>query len=365
MPNQRTTTAAGAAVPLPSRATPMAKTDYQQHIHVFRGVAIILIVFAHTLPSLDWREYPALGRTLDALANQSSILFFFIAGYLFQHLSGRFAFASYLKQKLKTVIVPYFILSIPAIYVFTALTERVGMWAGFYDLPVWQQVALFLLTGKHLAPLWFVPTIALFYLAAPLFLYIDRRKPTAYLLVVPLLLLSTYVGRGGQLGPLNFALYLLPVYMLGMAFSHFREQAIELVTRWAWLLAAVFLVAGAGHAMGWPVPPHWLMPMKIAMALLGTWLLYRHHHWIGHRLDYIAEVSFGIFFVHAYFISAIKVATVYLLEGRLYTGREEGGIPGNLLTFSLYAGAVLAISVLSLWIAKRVLGRNSRMFVGA
>lgn len=150
------------------------KNDYQQHIHVFRGVAIIFIVCAHTIPSLDWSENPVLGRVIDALVNQSSIFFFFIAGYLFQHLSERFNFGKYIFQKFKTVIVPYLILSIPAIFIFTVLAKRTGVWSWFYLLPVWEQVALFLLTGKHLAPLWFVPTITIFYFFAPFF-FVDRQ----------------------------------------------------------------------------------------------------------------------------------------------------------------------------------------------
>ena len=58
------------------------ENQYQQHIHVFRGVAIIFIVFAHTIPSLDWTDWPLTGKLIDAVANQSSIFFFFIAGYL-------------------------------------------------------------------------------------------------------------------------------------------------------------------------------------------------------------------------------------------------------------------------------------------
>ena len=341
------------------------KAEYQHHIHVFRGIAIMLIVCAHTLPSLDWTGNPLLGRFLDSIANQSSIMFFFIAGYLFQHLSGRFDFRRYMQQKLRTVIVPYLILSIPALIVFTQLTRRTGLWSGFYDMPVWEQVFFFLITGKHLAPLWFVPTITLFYLAAPLFLYVDRKFVRGYWAILPLLVLSAYIGRGGQLGPLNFAGYLLPVYLLGMAFSHYKDAAAGLVRRYAPLLVGVLLMAGAGFVLEWPSPPYWQMPMKVSMTLLLTVLLLRYARRFGNRLDYVAEVSFGIFFIHAYFISAIKVATVYLLEGRIYTGEGEGGIPGNLFTFGVYAGTVLALSVVTLWVAKRLLGNRSRMFVGA
>lgn len=342
-----------------------ADKDYQQHIHVFRGVAIILIVFAHTVPSLDWSNSLLTGRLIDALANQSSIFFFFIAGYLFQHLSPRFRFRNYLGQKFKTVILPYLILSIPALFVFTLLTQRTGMWTWFYELEIWQQIALFLLTGKHLAPLWFVPTIALFYLAAPLLLWIDRKLPRGYWLIVPLLCLSTYLGRDGPLGPINKAIYLVPVYLMGMAFSHYRDQAMSLVMRWWPVLAAIAALAIAGTVLGWKSPPYYHMPMKAALALIFTMLLYRFHTLLRHRLDYIAEISFGIFFIHAYFISAIKVATVYLLYGTIYDGRGGEDIPGNILTFSAYAGLVILLTVTAIWVVKRMLGKRSRMFIGA
>lgn len=339
--------------------------EYQQHIHVFRGIAICLIVCAHTLPSLNWSGDPLLGRIIDGIANQSSIYFFFIAGYLFQHLSGRFDYRRYLEQKLKTVIAPYLILSAPAIYIFTCVTPRLGMFTGFYDLPVWQQVVVFLLTGKHLTPLWFVPTIALYYLAAPLLVWMDRRLPRFYWVIVPLLVLSSWMGRGGKLGPLNFALYLLPVYLLGMAFSRYRERALELVARW-WL---PLLAVAAVSMYVWVLMPqsatHTQIPQKVAMALLITWLLSRHHGVIEHRLDYVADVSFGIFFIHAYFISVIKVVTIYLMEHRVYRGDEGDAIVGNFWTFILYAGSVLLLSVATLWLSRRVLGRHSRMIVGA
>lgn len=343
-----------------------AKDDkFQQHMHVFRGVAIILIVCAHTVPSLDWTHSPILGKVIDAVANQSSIFFFFIAGYLFQFLSQRFSYGKYLIQKLKTVILPYLILSIPALIVFTFLTKRTGVWSWFYDLPVWGQIGMFLLTGKHLAPLWFVPTITLFYIAAPLFLFIDRKFRHGYWVIVPLLLLSGYLGRGGQLGPLNFALYLLPIYMMGMAFCRFRTQALALVARFWPLLVIMMAIGMAGFVLEWESPPYWQVPLKVASTLLITWLLWRYHHVFGTRLNYIAEVSFGIFFIHAYFISAIKSVMYLVVTGHLYTGQGAEVIPGNAITFIAYAGAVLGISVAVIWIAKKIFRERSRMVIGA
>ncbi len=339
--------------------------EFQHHIHVFRGVAIMLIVCAHTVPSLDWTENPITGRVIDAIANESSIFFFFIAGYLFQHLSARFRFSSYLKQKLKTVIVPYLLLSIPALVIFTVFVQRENMWPWFYTIPVWEQVAMFLLTGKHLAPLWFVPTISLFYLAAPLLLGIDRRAPRLYWLILPLLVLSIYLGRNGPYGPIDKAIYLLPTYMLGMAFSHFQEQAESLAKRF-WIPLLMITATGmAGHILEWQEPPYYLMIMKAPMALLLTIALLKWHHLFGKRLDYIAHISFGIFFIHAYFISALKVFTVYLLHGKLYAGDGAADLSGTLPIFLAYALVVLLISVLVIRLAQKIFGKSSRMIIGA
>jgi len=341
------------------------KKEFQHHIHVFRGVAIMLIVCAHTVPSLDWTHNPLTGRIIDAIANQSSIFFFFIAGYLFQHLSARFQYRTYLKQKLKTVIVPYLILSVPALVIFTVIVQRVGMWSWFYDLPIWQQVGLFLVTGKHLAPLWFVPTISLFYLIAPLLLWMDRRAPALYWLIVPFLILAAYAGRDGPYGPIDKAIYLLPVYLLGMAFSRFQATAEALTVRY-WLPLLVVTMAGFfGFVLGWPEPPYFMMIMKAPMTLLLTVLLLKYHHVFGKRLDYIAHISFGIFFIHAYFISALKVATVYLVHGQIYVGEGTGDLPGTLPYFLIYALVVLFISVVVISLGQRVLGDRSRMIIGA
>lgn len=342
-----------------------ADDRFQQHIHVFRGLAIILIVCAHTIPSLDFSENKKLGLLLDAIANQSSIYFFFIAGYLFQYLGARFSFRNYLIQKLKTVIFPYLILSIPALLVFTIWTKRIGMWPWFYDLPIWQQVGLFLLTGKHLAPLWFVPTIALFYLMAPIFLWIDRRFRAGYWIILPLLALSVYLGRGGQYGPLNFAQYLLPMYLLGMAFSRYRQTALVWVQRWWFLLFAMMVLGLCGIILEWPSPPYWQPILKSSTAALITWLLYRYHRIFGMRLDYIADVSFGIFFIHAYFIIIIKMLLVYLLYGHVYKGEDATVIPGSLLSFSVYVLVVIGVSVSVIWLVKRIFKKNSRMVIGA
>jgi len=337
--------------------------EFQQHIHVFRGVAICLIVAAHSLPSFDWRSRPATFEVIDAICNQSSIFFFFIAGYLFQHLSSRFHYRNYLNQKVKTVILPYLLVSIPAIVISVFYIPQEGIWPWFYDLPIASQVGLFYLTGKHLEPLWFVPTITLFYLAAPLFLKIDRA-PRFYTVIIPLLALSIVLGRDGPLGPINKAIYLLPAYLFGMCFSRFREKAEALATQWKWpllLASAAVFSALTNELRGVDLQ----ILLKILSCPLLILLLKATSYRLNGRLDYIAHISFGIFFVHAYFISAFRL--LYTLTARETWGGSDTTalFPPSIMGFVLHCAVVLAASVAAIWIVQRLFPRHSRQLIGA
>lgn len=352
------------ATPLPGLVPATAAREFQQHIHVFRGVAICLIVGAHSVPSFDWSERPLVGRLIDVFCNQSSVLFFFIAGYLFQYLSRNFSYQRYLKQKLKTVILPYLLVSIPAIVIAVFYIRQEGMWLWFYDLPIWQQIGLFYLTGKHLEPLWFVPTITLFYLAAPLLLKIDRA-PRLYWIVLPMLLLSIMLGRGGPLGPINKAIYLLPAYLFGMFFSHFRAQAEAMSERHLLLLSAAALGAYA-WLVAFPTEAFDLqILMKMLMVPIFVVLLRRYSERLNGQLDYIAHISFGIFFVHAYFISVFRLLLTQW-QGNQWAGEATTALfPPSVFAYLLHIVLVLVASVAAIWAVQKLFPDHSRQLIGA
>ncbi|MGK2286835.1 acyltransferase family protein [Pedomonas sp. V897] len=349
----------------PQAAEPASRSGtFQQHIHIFRAVAICLIVGAHSVPSFDWKSAPMAGELIDSFCNQASIYFFFIAGYLFQFLSPRFSYGRYLTQKFKTVLLPYFLVSIPAIIISVWFIPQEGMWRWFYGLPAWQQIGLFYLTGKHLEPLWFVPTITLFYLAAPLLLALDRR-PVLYWILPLLVALSVTLGRDGPWGPVNKAVYLLPAYLYGMAFSHFRKEGERLGQM---LLVPLLAVAVACYVMLVVAPPargDLQMLFKLAMCPVLIVLFKALVDRIGSRLDYVAHVSFGIFFVHAYFISAFRLLWTKA-AGKEWAGEASTALfPPSVLLFLLHALMVLAVSVAIIWGVQKVFPRHSRQLVGA
>src|SRR5690606_5585731 len=88
------------------------KPVFLNYIHYLRGLAILLIVGIHCRISFPW-EHKIEARIFESLLDNSTIIFIFISGFLFQHLFvNNFNFRKYLVKKLKFVILPYLLVSI-------------------------------------------------------------------------------------------------------------------------------------------------------------------------------------------------------------------------------------------------------------
>jgi surface polysaccharide O-acyltransferase-like enzyme len=342
---------------------------FQNNIHNLRGIAILGIVGAHSIHAFDWSDSMVWFRIFDTLCNQSSILFFFIAGYLFQYLSARFAYSRYMKRKLTTVLVPYLILSTPALVVSTGwgagaafltgngepMIPQDSVWQGFYDLPAWQQMIAFYATGKHLAPFWFVPTIALFYVIAPILLAADRRK-WIYALLPLFMAWSAYAGRDYFFGPIGKGTYLFSVYLMGMFFSRYQSETMRWATRLRWPL---ILAAAALFYLNVTLeqPHHGILyGLKVCLAPIALYWLREWDAFLGKKFDYLAHVSFGLFFVHGYFISGLRL---------IYERSTQRPLPdGNVVYYLAFAAVILALSLAVLATARKVLKDRSRLLVG-
>lgn len=328
--------------------------SYLTHVHNFRGFAIVLIVFTHCLSAFDWSESPLLIKALKHVVANGTILFLFIAGYLFQHLSDRYRAWEYLWKKARFVALPYFLISIPALVLYTVFMPRPDMPAGFYEMQEWKQALFFLFTGSHLAPFWFIPTIVIFYLISPVLYWLDC-KPWFYRLLPLLLLIPVFVSRG-YLKPLQSFIHFLPIWVLGMACSRYRHSVTSWLDRWLWallLLSILFL----GFEMAFADGTHtWFSSLGKTVLTLGLFELFRRwgkgaNSWF----ETVGTLSFGIFFLHSYVISVGKLGAEQVL----------GGLPGGSLLGVVVAGVVATIiSKLLVRLVKQACGSSSRLFIG-
>jgi peptidoglycan/LPS O-acetylase OafA/YrhL len=324
------------------------------HLHNFRGLAIAFIVATHCISAFDWSDSPQLeGIVKRAMAN-GTVFFAFIAGYLFEHLAPRYRPGAYLANKLKNVLLPYLLVSALPIAAILWAGNRPGVAASVFELPLWAQALYFVTTGAHVAPFWFIPTIAVFYLVSPLLHRVFRHE-RSYAVLPLLVVLSILVPRG-NLQPLQSFVHFLSIWVLGMACCHFRLHVDVWLDRYLGSLlvvVAVLMVLDLYLADGSHSAYSLLGKMMLSLLLLGV--LGRLGSVANRWLALMGSLSFGIFFLHSYLITAAKFA-VHQLLGDLPDGSLAGLVLAAMLASVASIGLVLAI--------QRLLGARSRLFIG-
>src|SRR6478609_5971512 len=130
----------------------MSSKRFLHYIHFFRGLAILFIVGLHACISLTWEGAPLQKKFALVLFNNGTVLFVFISGYLFYHLSkDRFDYKEYLKKKFLYVILPYLFVSIPALFDKFFIDKMGDHWwmdHGFGQKSILAKLLILLVTGR-------------------------------------------------------------------------------------------------------------------------------------------------------------------------------------------------------------------------
>ena len=361
------------AAPLSVPPSSRRGLPYLADVHSFRAIAITAVVATHVMDYLQWEN--ATGPMRDvalSLFQNGSVMFVFIAGLLFQYLSRDFSYRRYLPTKLRYVFVPYLVASLPALA--HQYWRKVGVFSPqLHHGDFVKTVLSALVKASHLPrPFWFIPMIGLFYVAAPAFLWLDRRA-NAYLVVVPVLLLAAgFVHRPLPLNrPFHALLYFVPSYVAGMAASKYRKQWAIAAKNWRFRwgltgLAAAFLAfevwyLGRGGprwsatALGAPLTFDTNQVLKLLQtAAILSWLAVVGHQ-VHRGLFRLAELSFGVFFVHEYVLYAFSRASERL-TGPIANPTITHIVVGTLL--------ITLVSLMTVLAAKRLTGRWSRYVLG-
>ncbi len=327
-------------------------------VQAMRSIAITLVVAAHSVqaPAIMFGYDPT--QVSRVWFRHVNSVFIFVAGYLFQSLLESFRYRNYLLNKTRTVILPYLLMSVPALVIVIGVHHPLS----HLPVPEWAQapplrVVFLLLTGSHLGPFWFIPMIVLFYVASPVFQWIDRN-PAAYGSILPMLCVSALIGRNAVNGyTLQAFVFYLPAYLTGMAVSHHEARIVPVLQRlWPLLLASYFLVnlvdpsSQAAELIGL------VSKVTFSLGLVGVLTLYGEQ--VPERIGWIGALSFGIYFVHSY----LTLAVGPLAKAVHFT--DPGGIAFVTLS-GLFSAAVLGVSVAIVVLVRRLLGRHSRTVIGA
>jgi peptidoglycan/LPS O-acetylase OafA/YrhL len=331
------------------------KTEFLHFIHSFRGVAILFVIGGHVL--LEWEPGTISESILNAILRNGTVLFVFIAGYLFQYLSNKYETMDYWKKKLQYVLIPYVLISIPALLLRFIETPRVVLLEN-PDYPQWSalhKVFYYYSTGAHLQPLWFVPMIILFYLAAPVLVRGDRSG-WLYRLLPLFIIVSLAVSRDQLSDIPRMFVHFFSVYAFGMFFSRYRSEIFEVSEKWWIVFTVLALGLCAFTCFDNPYYDQSMYLQKMSFCWLFIYWLREGDRFVPKFFDTLAELSFGIFFLHYYFLLAFKfVAEKY----------APIFMEGNVFNWFIHFVLIVTSNTVFLIVMKKILSKNSRYLVGA
>lgn len=231
----------------------------------------------------------------------------------------------------------------------------------FAEWPIFGQVIMLYTTGAHLLPFWFIPMIILFYIAAPILLWMDRHSKT-YWTIPFLLAISVIIPRPyNDDNTLQAFVHFFSVYTLGMFSCHYQERLFSITKRIWPSLVLIIVILIAFETFIAPSPFYLNILSKSILCILLIYFLWYIDAYIPKQLHYfmgmLADLSFGIYFIHYYFIKA------YFILVYKYLGPNLRWSQGPLVVLLLFV-LTMCFYVVSLIALKNVLGKNSRFIVG-
>ena len=329
------------------------------HVNNFRGAAILLIVLTHCLSIYEVQ--PEAFRYLDSAIGNDTFYFVAIAGYLFSFTTNDFHYGRFMLGKFKAIVLPYLVLSIPAIAIYCLGIKTDHVWMDmdwFASLNPVLQVGFLYATGAHLGPLWFIPMILTLFALSPLLVPLKNRIALLTAVFLLSVVAGVIVGRpeSGRFPEIE-SVYFLPAFLLGMLLAA-RPALYRTHAGGAAFIAVVLFVFSASLPMLSDASHAFKMRLHLLIELVMSVCLFSlFHAFMNHRtrwLDLFARISFFVFFVHGYFVAAFRVVDSRFLDD----------VPAW-ASLPLYFAATVLLSVASFVVLKILLRDRSRTLIAA
>jgi peptidoglycan/LPS O-acetylase OafA/YrhL len=351
---------------------------FLQYIHNLRGLAILFVVIVHARAlNPEWISHENVNSFFDTFFDPSegngTVLFLFIGGFLFQHITHyNFQFWKYIEQKFKVIILPYLIISIPLIIVRLSTNfHSLSLPEGFSEKSVWYQFFYFIATGAHMPPFWFISTIVLFYLTAPILHAVDRSWFYKYAFpFVFVVCLFTY-RPAHNANPFYSYIHYLPIYILGMWTSYYKDTIFLHASKLLYATVIIYATLSILDLSGNIALPRnitfeqilqngdLIFNIYIFKAVILCFMLMLTLYQLREKdmplFELLGNYSFGIFFVHYIFISVSRKFLAALDVEILFS------IPAYLIYFLF----VLLTSVVLVFFVKKLTGNKSRYLIGS
>ncbi|GLQ30283.1 hypothetical protein GCM10007876_07610 [Litoribrevibacter albus] len=329
---------------------------FYQYVHNLRGLAILLVISAHVISVVPF-DHSLVADMVRSVLKNCTVIFVLIGGWLFSYLASKYSYKSYLVSKLKKVVVPYVVISIPALTVYLLGLKDTHPWVDLATLKetygYFGQVIFYLSTGAHLGPLWFMPMIFIFYLLFPVFKSLSQSRLLIYMLLFSLFP-AVFLGRpDANDDTLQSFIYFLPVWLIGMFLFQHRDTYqwkgkcfFSLVTLFFLALLAIYSLFD------------WDSRVDLILKIVAGYLLFSGFSNFLNKpnrfLGVMADLSFYLFFIHGYFIAVFR---------GIFSRYDF--LPQGVVAFIIVFFVVIFLSVLSFYFFRFILKEKTGPLLGA
>lgn len=300
------------------------KQKYVESFDYFRAFSIFFIALGHSLTYKFQSEYPFL---TNLVKGGGTLFFVFISGYLFCLLLPKYdSYSSFILTKLKKLLTPYVIYSIPLIIFAGIKADSI-----FYDTDFGISQSLYpllsLITGAHMTGYWYVPAIFLFFLVTFPYLkiYSASSQEHRYSVIALLCLVSIFIHRPiGNFNPIHASLYISSFFFIGMSFFIDREKILNNINRKLIVICVSIAFIAINFHQSYTFNHignyhkeifdyngiDWTFLKFLLITPLAFIFFECYCQKASKVMKHIASVSFFIYFIHPVVISALNITGV-------------------------------------------------------
>ena len=307
-----------------------------------------------------------LNAVTESLFHDSTIYFALISGLLFCLVLQSRGWSAFYSNRLTNVISPYVVMTL--LFTLYGLDEN-GRLSAFRGngTDYLAAVSENLWTGGAFYHLWYIPILAILYLATPLLAWLLARAGTRWLvwlvMLAPLVASRTYPEFSW-----TTPVYFLGAYAVGMYVGMRYERSLETLRRYWMQLSITALITTAALVAAYLLEYDTFGSLsgretlfyvqKLSLAAVVIVWFHAHEQRLPRWLDTLATFAFSIYFLHAIVLILLEEWQARLVLGPI--AARWMAVTG--LVFLVIS---IAIAVIVSALMRRVLGKRSRMLVGA
>ena len=354
----------------------MYNSVFFKEINLFRAFAIVFVVFAHcsNLLVFSFNKNTINYNVIVYFFSGSTTFFVFISGFIFHFKQSKgFDFFQFFQKKLKFIFLPFLFFSQIDILYYSICLLASYLLNFSYDSSLLTNYNYLntLLFGHSFMPigLWFVPVILFIYLISPMLIFLTRlSNNNIFFILLLLFFISMFIHRNFDnnfIGILRNIIYFIPFFILGMFFSkNYEGFKITSPFIYIWLFLLIFISFYLQCKVGTITifdgelrlsNLDFMVVQKLILTIVLFFLLSKIKEYNFAFINTLAKFSFGIFFIHGIIIFFIN----QLLRHYSFIFSTN-----NFMIYVLISMFILYISFLTVLFIKKIIGDNSKYFIG-